>query len=485
MCSECSSFGALRALLRSNFLIAAIAAFLSLLGATSSQAAHIDPRGLGEVLLFPYYSTTGKYDTYINLVNTREEAKALKVRFRESMNGTVVLEFNLYLAPRDHWSAVIYPNTDGPDVQLRTADRSCTVPLSIYEGEAVSLSNENYQSDSENGLERTQEGFVEVIEMAVIGQGSMEWADAIAHRPSGNAYNCSVVDIGWNAGIWRQHPTDGASNPTGGLYGYGVLIDVEEGTEAAYDAVAIANFSAGQASPLHTSPTSTLPTLASGDTQYQRLVDGNLISGTANSGIDAVSALLMQATLRNDYVLEPSIGASTDWVITFPTKHEYVNQETAKAPFTSAWDAQETSACEAFLFVYFDREEGTPPDGPYSPFPGQSPPASRATELCAQANVFSLNGGTSASGVLKADFERNASVFVLDDDYENGWARMDFDLVLRPPLTAGSVAFRGLPYIGFALQKYVNGSVVIQGNTVLSNYVGVVGHKGEVVLDNP
>lgn len=457
--------------------------WLAVFAVSSAQAVHLDPRGLGEVLLFPYYTTTGKYDTYINLVNSSEETKAVKVRFRESMNGATVLEFNLYLAPLDHWSAAVYPRSDGPGAELRSADRSCTVPMAIANGEAIPFSNQDYLEDSNNGLARTHEGFVEVIEMAVISEGTDDWPARIRHRPSGNAFNCFAIRDAWeDAGAWSQDPMDGASRGSGGLYGYGVLIDVEEGTEATYDAVAIGDFTAPTASAMHTPPESSTPSLSSGDTQYQMLAGGSPIASAAESGIDAISALLMQATLSNDYVLEPSIGAGTDWVITLPTKNEYINKDPVLAPFTVAWDADDSSACEEFLvFDYFDREEGALPSELSTPFPGQPPFVPPTLELCAQANVVSLNGPTSGSDVLGASFERNGFLFYLEDGFVNGWGMMRFDFG-RPQLEAGAFTFYGLPYIGFALQKYVNGSVEFEGGAVLSNYVGVVKHKGQQLI---
>lgn len=465
----------------SRSLATTITAAIILAAATAVHAVNLNHRGLGEVLLFPYYTTNGKYDTYINLVNTRDETKAVKIRFREAMNGAVVLEMNLYLAPRDHWSAVIYPNPEGPGVQLRSADRSCTLPLAIQRGEPVQLSNQNYVGDSNSGFERTQEGFVEVIEMAVLEPGSLDWPDKIKYRLTGNRRNCETLATAWEpGGIWNGAPADGAFSGTGGLYGYGVLIDVEEGTEAAYNAVAIENFTTSGGSLMHTAPDSPLPNLNSGDTQYQILNEGYL-AGTAFSGIDAVSAILMMARINNDYVLEPSIGANTDWVITFPTKHEYVNGETARAPFTSTWNRAESMACESFSVIYRDRERQRPLVPPNPPML----PAPPLLELCAQANVLSFNGSSSGSGVLEADYNRNAFLFFLDYGFDNGWAEISFDSTFPRKLTAAPLTFTGLPAVGFALHKYVNGSVQLNGNTVLSNYVGLVQHKGQIILGNP
>lgn len=469
---------------RARELMVAIVAG-SALFAASAQAVNLNPRGLGEVLIFPYYATTGQHDTYINLVNTRDETKALKVRFRESMNGAVVLEMNLYLAPHDHWSAVVYPQAGGPGVELRTVDRSCTVPLSIYEGEPMQLSNEKYQGDSSAGFERTREGFIEVIEMAVISPGSTDWPSLIRHRPTGNAINCSAIASAWGAdGAWQQDPEDGASPATGGVYGYGVLIDVEDGTEGAYDAIALDNFREPEATlSLHTAPDSSLPSLASGEAAYEMLVNGDLIASTASSGVDAVSALLMQASFSNDFVTESTVDASTDWVITFPTKHLYINDGVARAPFSSVWSAEESAACEPSIADYFDREAREDDREPSLLSAGGRPVflgGPLVVDLCAQANVLGFN----TARLLEAASERNGVVVSSRSGFVNGWVTITFEDD-RPSLNAGDFAFKGLPVIGFALQRYVNGSIAASFDTqpVLANYVGVIAHKGRVVVE--
>ena len=46
------------------------------------------------------------------------------------------------------------------------------------------------------------------------------------------------------------------------------------------------------------------------------------------AGVDAVSAALMVHALYNEYSREPSIGATSEWVVTFPTKRFYVDDVT-------------------------------------------------------------------------------------------------------------------------------------------------------------
>lgn len=453
---------------------------LALVCSKSAQAVEINYNGSGEVLIFPYYTTTGDYDTYINLVNSSGDYKALKVRIRESMNGETVLAFNLYLSPYDHWSAVIYPtaNINNQGAQLQTIDRSCTVPLAISEGEIIPLSRENYQADSVYGIERTREGFIEVIEMATIGPGVQDWPADILHT-DGVPADCENLVAAWApGGAWSNNALDGASRASGGLYGYGVLADVNEGTLATYDAVAIDNFTDPERAALHTAPDAVEPTLDSGDNHYSLMANGEHFSGTADSGIDAISALLMQAYVQNEFLLEPSVAAATDWVITFPTKDAYVNSAAARAPFGSAWNASYSIACEEIVIDYRNRNG----IGPVDP-PGNNdwfPPVRNG--LCAQANIFSIQPAAPKRSIFEASPERNSLEFVLEEGFYNGWFTVSFSSYL-PGLAVGSTTLRGLPLVGFALHRFTNGQIIVNGQPVLSNYVGVLPHKGEVIID--
>ena len=136
-------------------------------------------------------------------------------------------------------------------------------------------------------------------------------------------------------------------------------------------------------------------------------------------------------------------------------------------------------------FAFWDREEeGEIPGGlDFSP----RPPGPAAFALCAEANVMTFN----SSNVLKASARSGSDLTVIHD---NGWARIDFTNVVfgggNPTpntvlpggtarvLPAGANTFEGLPAIGFAVQKYVNGDV----GGVLSNYAGSVLHKGERLI---
>ena len=83
--------------MKKNIISAAVAA--TLLGASAANAVFVNSEGHGQALIYPFYTVEGGHDTYINLVNTTDQTKAVKVRFVEAMNSQEVLDFNLYLSP--------------------------------------------------------------------------------------------------------------------------------------------------------------------------------------------------------------------------------------------------------------------------------------------------------------------------------------------------------------------------------------------------
>ncbi|WP_409524923.1 hypothetical protein [Nitrincola sp. MINF-07-Sa-05] len=437
-------------------------------GMSTAQAVNVNSDGLGEVLLYPFFSVEGGNDTYVNIVNTTDEVKAVKVRFLEAMNSQEVLDFNLYLSPEDHWSAVITDNPNGDGAILITTDTSCTAPAIPAGG--VAFRSFEFAADSVNGLERTREGYVEVIEQGVVVDAAL--AAAATHTNAGTPANCGTIRAAWQAGgQWLLDPTDGVNPNAGGLYGYGVLINVNEGTNASYDAIALDDFSAAV---LHSEPGDLNPGLENADPVSTVFNAGAVVTspwvGTAPSaGVNAVSAVLMHDNIMNDYVLEPSINAGTDWVITFPTKRYYVNDAAAPVdPFLSEWVPADSLACETIAISYTDREEQgvVAADLDFSP----APPGAAPLSLCYEANVLTFNGSNVLNGSDRV--LRN-----LDVDFDNGWLNIGFAEVGRTLVDADGVGgdtYAGLPVVGFAVQKYVNGTLP---GGVLSNYAGLINHK--------
>src|SRR6266540_6068057 len=73
---------------------------VALLAVGNATAVSLGSDGLGQALIFPYYtvqSASGNaFNTYLSVVNHAADAKAIRVRFREGRLSREVLAFNLF-----------------------------------------------------------------------------------------------------------------------------------------------------------------------------------------------------------------------------------------------------------------------------------------------------------------------------------------------------------------------------------------------------
>ena len=74
----------------------------------------------------------------------------------------------------------------------------------------------------------------------------------------------------------------------------------------------------------------------------------------ATERIQALNATIMATEIYNDYVTDPDIAASTDWIMTFPTKICPVIAGTPIEPFSKLSNGQ--SACEPSKIGAVNRE---------------------------------------------------------------------------------------------------------------------------------
>ena len=99
---------------RNSLTTAVIAGIAGVAGiANMASAVNLNPDGLGQVLLYPYYTVHNGQNTNLSVVNTTSIGKAVKVRFLEGYNSREVLDFNLFLSPFDVWTAVVFPVSGG------------------------------------------------------------------------------------------------------------------------------------------------------------------------------------------------------------------------------------------------------------------------------------------------------------------------------------------------------------------------------------
>ena len=462
----------------------AVAAGLGAVGMVgTASAVNVNSNGTGEVLIYPYYSVRGGTDTYLSVVNTTNSAKAVKVRFTEGKNSREVLDFNLYLSARDMWTGAVVATTDG--AKLVTTDKSCTYPKIPATGQAFvnyaytgSTVTPGIVSSGGDGagqtLDRTREGYFEIIEMGVITSPAV--VTAVTHTSAGVPANCAVVQT--DSMTMHSAGTNPVVAPSGGLAGTASMLNGAAGTDFGYDPVALADFSALN---IWDRAGNIAPDLRSVNPPVSRVFKGGSVittgSATASTtaAVNAVSAVLMHDNIINEYVLDTATLSGTDWVVTMPTKRYYVpvassTATTATAPFVRNFIS--TGACETVTLSYWDREEQTVTTTvDFSP----PPPGGDPSSLCWESTVVTFNN----ANVLGSANSLNIPV-----NFQNGWARISFaqtysSLAAAGNSPAGVHTYVGLPVTGFMVQDFVNGNV----GGVLSNYGGNFNHKFTTLIN--
>ena len=524
--------------------------------AVAMTAAHAamykNDDGTGESLILPFYSAESGNNTNVSVVNTTAGTKAVKVRIVEAWNSLEVLDFNLYMSPYDHFSFAIVAEGDG--AKIITNDNSCTVPAIPEDGEPfrnLKFETEKSAADAEKsydwtGLGRTKVGHIEIIEMGQLDpaydettklgidpEGKMNAVDAIKHDSTGVPANCALLVDAWSNikgvdGRWADD-TGGLATVAaktefltnwagGGLYGYGSVVNVADGTAYGYDAIAIADqVAAGKdGGVMHYQPGSVNPNFADAAFTTDSLIfnDGavvefdaavNYLSATV-ARLQALNATMMVTEIHNDYVTDPTIGATTDWVVTFPTKRAHVNTAVPIEPFSETWDIPSASACEYTAMTIVDREESAPPPPPapgssgpdFSPAPPTPPgpaPANNDVPLCYEATViqFAEESATGSDDSVSV----GVSAYL---DANDGWATISFDpadadtglggcnrtgtgtvptIACARQISDAEDVITGLPAVGFAVQRYVNGAL---GDGTLANYAMATEHKSTVSI---
>ncbi len=448
--------------------------------------------GAGQVLIYPYYTVKNGFDSLLSLVNTTDDVKAVRIKFREGSNARNTLDFNIYLSPYDVWTAALVqtdstlPDHIGePSVKLLTNDSSCVVPNSISTAghEFLPYGYEIQYDGKGRSLARVQEGFIEVIEM-----GSLTGSDAIAATHiAGIPPSCEALQTNFQQdGKWFSNSNQDidAPNGGGGLYGSLSLINVAKGIDMKYDAVAITGYST---EAQHTSQGMEIPNLSSGNNSTTVINDsryGNPISTTWNSPLDAVSALFMHDTTSNQYDINSFAAAQTDWVIMSPTRHFYTdtlyNADNPSGPYATGLVSSD-DYCQEFSFHSFNREQKL--NVVFGPVPSPNPPGNYDQKLCYSINVGFADNSTTFLGTTRQSIF-DSQLLIEDWIVFNGTApmyHMEADEgVLRMNLDDGgyidgvgagdnteSHRIHGKPIISFTAQKYVNGKLA---NDVLANY---------------
>jgi len=169
--------------------------------ATPSQAVVMSDDGTGEVLIYPLYTvqgpTTAPRTTLMTIVNhSATEYKAVKVRFHEAHNSRDALDFNLYLSPGDVWTGSVSRDPATGIASLNTSDKSCTLPKEVmtqtFTFSTAAFTQASFNDGGNQDPLRTNEGYVEVIEMGTIDPDAPLMTDGLF--PAGVAGIATTLD---------------------------------------------------------------------------------------------------------------------------------------------------------------------------------------------------------------------------------------------------------------------------------------------------
>ncbi|MCK7595339.1 hypothetical protein [Pseudomarimonas salicorniae] len=410
--------------------------------------------GRGDALYLPYYTVEGGAASLLTVRNHADHPALAQVRFVESLNGQSVLSLNLALPAQGTWTAAVIESAEG-GAELVSASSVCTVP--ILAGSAPGFArfrvfdyDVRYPDGGPGDVGRTRAGAVEVLGFAAPLGPFADEVDELECRSIQERYLGERASV-----ISALQPLHGP--PSAALSASMQIVEVSAGTVLSYEGTAIRGFFNRVSVVLPDDP---LPRFS---TPLAETPGGELLLATPSAryavsearGPDAVSALFMATGLEGDVANDPSIGAATDWLIAFPTRHAYVAALPGSlfdgggpvAPFSEAFTPE--GACQK-LKLSRRRADGQPLFDPQSDPP--PPPQRTEAAVCPQVGLLP---------------------FVAIDGLDETAARVRFagdalpGLPLRRADDGQQVILPGLPVIGLRLSRFVNGNL---GGGVLANY---------------
>lgn len=482
---------------KNQLAIATTAAIIGGIIATPASAnVSMSVDGLGHAALVQYWTVkdngAGPWQSMFRIFNTSDRVVTVKVRYRESIDSREVLDFIVCLAPYDAWSGWTTVDADGdpttpavPGIQSR--DMSLTIlGTTVYERvlhrkdilgsmvpECIGMEVEDLASgDSYTNPANARyfNGMGDVGNVLAMNAYLMR-----LNSGQGGGFepvmlsNFSTTAATAQRMIWEQ-VTD-AQKPdldSGDLTSYQVDYDSVTGT-----GTLIADTWNGALPATGVDARST-GTSASG--QPPTLGPNNWQIGTVRGGVDAVSAALKRSAVWNEWANrvtpEQAItNITTQWVVTFPTQHYYLDNNAGAMVSPFAWPTLATAPVapftrdgnNPFTIQVWNSEEDY--NTYTSPIPGNS------FGFTGEVNV--INFGT-ASATTPLALAGNNPVFIFDEELpenpkydplydkaDTGWAKVPFTgAALYSPLTeTGGLQgldfnYTGLPATGFALTVY-------------------------------
>ncbi len=437
---------------------------LLLLLSCQASAVLINPKGVGEFLVIPYYTVNNGLNTLVNVTNTTEKGKAVKINFREGLNGHAVLSYNVYLDAYDSWTFGLIatnstvPGFVGQDSAFQiTMDQSCAPFLNKSRQEFLPFE----LLDGSQDMQRAREGYIEIIEM---GELSESLAEALNFSSNSTlAENCAALDLAWTNGFWNDEVgqlSPEQMNPvTGGLSAEVNIINVAEGINYSIPVTTLADFFA-EGSIAHSNPADTSLSFDAAKPEAYVVTEDGVFDLGFDTGTDAVSALFMADYLISNYELTPVVASESETIIAQPTRRFYVNDDNISAPFSDSAQAlncdMNTYGGSQFELKIFDREGNFQEELGGHVLRPPEPPA------CGAVFSYSISSEATAATQSILTGSRNFINVVVDLEQlsiDSGFIRTDFigdRSIIGRNDNDEPVEILGTPLLGLTLQKYTN-----------------------------
>jgi hypothetical protein len=466
-----------------------------LLFTTQSFSVLINHKGLGEALIIPYYSVNNNLNFLATITNTTGQIKAIKINFREGQHGYAALSYNVYLGAYDTWSFALLPTTstlegfEGQNTAFQISfDTSCA-PFLVKSGHEFSA---EHIMDGSNHLQRTREGFVEIIEMGSNNDGSALFA-AASHGSTGVPASCGTIQGFWN-NDWNEESGGDVNThllpPSGGLMAEAQLIDVAQGINYSIPTIALDDFHVDEAIT-HVHPNDSSLSLDVAKPVANLIANNTFYEVAFDTGINAVSAVLMSDQLISTYALDSAAAGKSETIYTQPTRRFYVgfNDTNATNPYntnTLVSNCMDTSYGGITMEqVIFDRESQY--DFPSGGTIGTPPPEPPKPAICGSVftQSFYLPGQQAEefSSLTQSHNSLTTTTPSISHATENGFVRTEFidsePLVGTELDTERTLQIHGIPIIGVSLQRFTNAGA---GEGLLAQYGGAQLIKSSVTV---
>jgi len=276
---------------------------------TPAQAVRIAHNEAGQVVIVPLFNTLAGMDTLLKVSNGADYS-ALRVQLRNP-EGQRIEAINVYLAPDQEWRAALTRRPEGP--VMTAGDPKCVLS---QEGDSTV---ESVQADIPISSDF---GYIEILLMGHITDEQLK--SNIAFR------NCDLLADEFSNGEWNADKNAGVSAPTNSIRTIAQLIDVGKGTLYGLEPVHLAGF---RNRPHHVPPGELFGLADAHDDGTMTGETSSLVCAqdcsfeTWADPRDAVSSVLLAVAREAAYVVDPTIRASSSFIILNPMHPYYSSDE--------------------------------------------------------------------------------------------------------------------------------------------------------------